>query len=127
MRAQSWEAEALRHVQAMSKYLYAHAISSIVLAQDPTQRDRMAKELSESKDPNVRHKLVADPNEDVITMLRDWDGALSQEATTFEDHFKQLHYAVIASIYYDCHVLSPAIKKHGMKFFTFYQQRLNIA
>jgi hypothetical protein len=85
MRDQSWEPEALLHVQVMAKYLSAQAISSEVLAQDPTQRDRMAKELSQSKDPNVRHELVADPNEDPMAMLRDWDKALSQEATTFEE------------------------------------------
>jgi hypothetical protein len=73
MRAQSWEAKALRHVKAMTSYLSAHAISSVVLrvAQDPTQRERMAKELSESRDPNVHPELVADPNKDVIAMLRD--------------------------------------------------------
>ncbi|KAF7340247.1 hypothetical protein MVEN_01943400 [Mycena venus] len=126
MPTQPWEPEALKHVRAMAKYLAVHAISAQVLAEDPTRRDQMAKELQASKAPHVRPDLRVDPSDDYETLLRGWDDSLAQEATDFQSHFLRLHYAVIASIYYDYFVLSPAIQKYGTRFSNFYQQKLNL-
>ncbi|KAJ7184371.1 hypothetical protein C8R46DRAFT_1299270 [Mycena filopes] len=115
-----WEAEALHHVERMLKYIEAQTISSLVLAKDPTRRDRMLKELSESTDPRVRRGLAAEPGEDALASIRAWDTALDQAATTFEQHFFQLHYAVIAAVFYEQHVLAPAYRKYGDVFHDFY-------
>jgi hypothetical protein len=80
MPSPPWEPEALRLVETMLRYYTAHALSAEVLAQDPTERDRLDKELRES--PNVRHD---DPNDDVPALLQSWDEALSQEPQTFKE------------------------------------------
>ncbi|KAJ6570198.1 hypothetical protein DFH09DRAFT_1362840 [Mycena vulgaris] len=125
--SQPWRDEAVRHAAAMAKYIFAHAISSEVLSRDPTQRDKLAQQVRESKEPHIRHELKEDPSEDVTALLRGWDEALAKQATTFVEHFYQLHYAVIASIYYERHILSPAIQNHGPQFRKFYQETLNVA
>ncbi|KAJ7750326.1 hypothetical protein B0H16DRAFT_1691660 [Mycena metata] len=116
----AWEVEALEHVKKMLKYIEAHSISSLFLAKDPTQCDALAKELRESTDPRVRHGLAAEPGEDVSSSLSAWDAALEQAATTFPEHFCQLHFAAIATIYYEQYVLAPAYQE---TFHNFYLEK----
>ncbi|KAJ7690337.1 hypothetical protein B0H17DRAFT_1134367 [Mycena rosella] len=113
MPSESWRDEAVRHVEAMAKYMFAHAISSVVLSQDHTQtRYSLAQQVRESKEPHLRHELKEDPSQDATALLRGWNEALANQAcaTTFIDH-----------------ILSPAIRNHGSRFFKFYQETLKVA
>ncbi|KAJ7223098.1 hypothetical protein GGX14DRAFT_557669 [Mycena pura] len=107
-----WRSEAVHMAEAMNRYLSAHAVSALVLAQDPTRRDRMWAELAASEAPHVRRELRVDPNDDYMALLRDWDKAIAEEPTDFEGHFLRLHYAVIAAVYYEHHFVTTARQKH---------------
>ncbi|KAJ7222684.1 hypothetical protein C8J57DRAFT_1593238 [Mycena rebaudengoi] len=85
----------------MLRYYTAHALSAEVLAQDPTERDRLDKE------------------------LRSWDEALSQEPQTFKDHFLHFQYAVSAAMYYDRDIVTVAMQNHGSEFENFFRATLD--
>ncbi|KAJ7774965.1 hypothetical protein B0H16DRAFT_1713411 [Mycena metata] len=121
-----WHAEVVEHAQVMIRYIAAHTESSLVLKEDPTWRDKLYQELTQSTNPNVRRDLVLNPDEDILSLLRGWDEALARTPLSFEEFpFSTPHLRSDRVDYYEHYVISPAVQKYGTEFRHFYSVELN--